>query len=505
MAAATDPGRALWEAENVELLTVGVDVGSTTSHLMLSRVRLQRAGGALSSRFVVVGRDCLHRSPVRLTPYRPGGAIDAARLAGFVADAYRAAGVDRSDVDSGAVVLTGLALERRNARAIAEALAVDAGGFVCAAAGHHLEALLAAHGSGAVALSETRPGAVVLHADVGGGTTKLARLRDGEALDSAALAVGGRLLVRDSSGAVARLDGPAVRAAAAAGVDLAVGAGLSPADESRLARVLVAALVAAVRGEPPPAGLDLHVTGPLPAGPAPDLLTLSGGVAEYVLGRERADFGDLGPALAAELRRALDDGRIPLPLADPGEGIRATVIGASQFTVQVSGDTIAVSDEGALPLRNVPVLAPRVDLAGEFTAAEVAAAIGEARRLLDGAGADGPVALAFRWQGDARYRRLRSLAEGVRLASGPGPPPGPGSPRQPAPLVVLIDGDVAKALGGVLERDLGFPRPLVCLDGLRLRAFDYVDVGRVLRPACVVPVVIKSLLFSGPERAQGAA
>src|SRR6266496_3210248 len=144
-----------------------------------------------------------------------------------------AAGVDRSDVDSGAVVLTGLALERRNARAIAEALAVDAGGFVCAAAGHHLEALLAAHGSGAVALSRARPGAVVLHADVGGGTTKLLRLRDGEAVGSAALAVGGRMLVTDPSGAVAALNGPTAEVAAAAGVDLAVGSRLSPGDEAR--------------------------------------------------------------------------------------------------------------------------------------------------------------------------------------------------------------------------------------------------------------------------------
>src|SRR6266496_3502803 len=126
-----------------------------------------------------------------------------------------AAGTDRGDVDSGAVILTGHALERRNARAIAEALAVDAGGLVCATAGHHLEGLLAAHGSGAVALSRARPGAVVLHADVGG-----------------------RMLVTDPSGAVAALNGPTAEVAAAAGVDLAVGSRLSPGDEARLARTL---------------------------------------------------------------------------------------------------------------------------------------------------------------------------------------------------------------------------------------------------------------------------
>ncbi|HZD75214.1 MAG TPA: ethanolamine ammonia-lyase reactivating factor EutA, partial [Actinomycetota bacterium] len=206
-----------WATERLELVTVGIDVGSSTSHLLLSRVRLRRAGSALSSRFLVVAREALHRSPIMLTPYQPDGRIDAVRLGDFVAAAYRAAGIGPAGIDTGAVILTGQALRRANARPIAEALAATSGRFVCVTAGHHLEALLAANGSGAVALSRARR-ATVLHADIGGGTTKLAHIRNGEVLATAALEVGGRLLVRDRAGRVTRLEPAGALAAAAAGV-----------------------------------------------------------------------------------------------------------------------------------------------------------------------------------------------------------------------------------------------------------------------------------------------
>ena len=84
----------------------------------------------------------------------------------------------RSDVDSGAVILTGEAIKRKNAQAIDELFAAEAGKFVCATAGHKLECTLAAHGAGAVKLSQER-GECLLHVDIGGGTTKLALIDNG--------------------------------------------------------------------------------------------------------------------------------------------------------------------------------------------------------------------------------------------------------------------------------------------------------------------------------------
>src|SRR5712691_2008996 len=168
----------IWRQETVEMNTVGIDIGSSTSHLLFARIRLQRETQALSSRFVVTSREVLWRSPIALTPFLADGAIDAKELGGFIQGAYHQAGIARSDIDSGAVILTGEAIKRKNAKAIDELFAEEAGKFVCATAGHKLECTLAAHGAGAVRLAQER-GECLLHVDIGGGTTKLALIDKG--------------------------------------------------------------------------------------------------------------------------------------------------------------------------------------------------------------------------------------------------------------------------------------------------------------------------------------
>ncbi|MBI4491306.1 MAG: ethanolamine ammonia-lyase reactivating factor EutA, partial [Chloroflexi bacterium] len=344
---------ALWKVDNVELATVGIDVGSSTSHLMFSRIHLQRLTQYLSSRFVVVRREVLWRSPIWLTPYLADNRIDAERLGEYFAWAYREAGLGQADVDSGAVILTGEALKRSNARAIADLFAEQAGKFVCASAGHNLEAIMAAHGSGAVALSR-RSGQVVLNVDVGGGTSKLALVRAGEVLDTAAIAVGGRLVATDGDGRVVRIESPARQVAEALGLPLALGQPLGAETARALARALARLLVDLVRGEPRSAlGEALLLTPPLQHGlPAPQAITFSGGVAEYLYGRETRDYGDLALQLAQEVQAAIAAGRLPAPVVEASERIRATVIGASQFSVQLSGNTIAISDPSLLPVHN---------------------------------------------------------------------------------------------------------------------------------------------------------
>src|SRR6266511_3647637 len=211
-----------WTADNVELTTVGIDIGSSTSHLMFARVHLQRLSTALSSRFVVVERKILWQSPILLTPYRSDYTIDVDELAGFVGGCYAYAGIEREAVDSGAVILTGEALKRRNARAIADLFSEEAGKFVCASAGHHMECQMAAHGSGAVALSRGH-GVTLLNVDIGGGTTKFTLIEKGRILATAAIAVGGRLVVEDPRAGLTRVEPPAMEVASALGIELALG------------------------------------------------------------------------------------------------------------------------------------------------------------------------------------------------------------------------------------------------------------------------------------------
>ena len=199
-----------WAADNVELTTVGIDIGSSTSHLMFARVHLQRLRHALSSRFVVVSRKILWQSPILLTPYLPDYTIDVDDLAGFIGGCYTYAGIEPEEVDSGAVILTGEAIKRHNARAIADLFSEEAGKFVCASAGHHMECQMAAHGSGAVALSRGH-NATLLNVDIGGGTTKFALIENGRILATCAIAVGGRLIVEDERAGLTRIEPPAAR------------------------------------------------------------------------------------------------------------------------------------------------------------------------------------------------------------------------------------------------------------------------------------------------------
>jgi ethanolamine utilization protein EutA len=480
-----------WAADNVELTTVGIDIGSSTSHLMFARVHLQRLSTALSSRFVVVDRKILWQSPILLTPYRPDYTIDVDELAGFIGGCYAYAGVEREQVDSGAVILTGEALKRRNARAIADLFSEEAGKFVCASAGHHMECQMAAHGSGAIALSRGHR-ATLLNVDIGGGTTKFALIENGRILATCAIAVGGRLLVEDEARGLTRIEPPAEEIAKALGIEFALGQPLAPADRRRIATRMARMIMGLIDlRQPGELARTLLVTEAWPADLANkgiDAMTFSGGVAEYLYKRETRRFGDLGCDLAEELRHALAHRRDLPPVWDPGQGIRATVIGAAQFSVQISGNTILVADPAKLPLQNLPVLSCNFSLGDEIAADAVATAVRHALARADVAEGESPVALSFPWQGDPSHARLHAVASGICAAL-------PRTLREDMPLVLLIDGDVGKSLGRVIRHEIAPAADVIAIDGVQLKEFDYVDIGSVIELTNVVPIIIKSLLF----------
>jgi ethanolamine utilization protein EutA len=482
----------IWAQDNVELTTVGVDVGSSTSHLMFSKVHLQRLSEGLSSRFVVVNRQVLWRSPILLTPYRPDYTIDADELKEFFGSAFKEAELTPQDIDTGAVILTGEALKRNNARAIADLFAEESGKFVCASAGHNLEALMAANGSGAVALSR-QDHQTILNIDVGGGTVKLGLCHGGKLLATSAFAVGGRLIAFGDDGKMVRIEGPAEQVAKDVGVTLKLGDTLPDEDRKKIVNRMVEVLVAYANREPNDDLCQaLALTDHLPQTPAIDGITFSGGVSEFVYGREEEDRGDLGKSLAHEIRHALGHKRIAEKVYDPGHGIRATVVGASQFTVQVSGNTIYISDLEGLPVRNVPVATLDLDLTGDFTAAQVTQAITDALKRLDMEEGENRVAIAFRWGGDPLHARLYALAEGICN----------GLPKTVAdddlPLVVMMDGDAGRTLGNILVRELNVTGEVISVDNVQLRDFDFVDIGELMPETRVVPLIIKSLLFTSP-------
>lgn len=472
------------EQDVLELVTVGIDIGSSTSHLLFAKVTLRRRTTDLSSRFEVVDRQVLATSPIIHTPFRVDGLIDAHALSHFIIDSYAAAGLTAADVDSGAVILTGEAIKRPNARAIDELFASQSGKFVCASAGHELESLLAAHGSGATRLSR-RKGGASLHVDMGGGTTKLALVEDGSVLDVAAFAVGGRLLAEDAEGAWTRIDDSALLVAKDLGIPLDATSAADPEVRRRICARLAEVAVDEILGaEVDALGAALRLTRPLDRSVAPAYLSFSGGVSEYVFGHETEDYGDIARELAMQVVQQLGK-RTDIPAIDAGERIRATVIGASQYTVQVSGKTILVNDPGVLPVHNVPVVHLGRLESATVDRQSVARAV---RRGAEIRGADlaGPVAIAFGWTGLPAYAALEQLALGLVEGAGPAD----------APLTLVIDGDIGQLMGRLLGVDLGFERRVVSVDGIELNELDFIDIGELIDPPGVVPVVIKSLLFS---------
>ncbi|MBI4887678.1 MAG: ethanolamine ammonia-lyase reactivating factor EutA [Acidobacteria bacterium] len=485
---------SLWAQDNITLTSVGIDIGSAGTQVIFSRVQLRRLSEALTSRYFVVERETLHQSPVALTPYLSDERIDDQGIGRIVDEAYAAARLHPDDIDAGAVILTGEALRRENAKAIAEVLAEVGGEFVCATAGHHMESMLAAYGSGAAAVSHQR-GVPILNIDIGGGTTKLALVENGTVLHTAAIHLGGRLAVIDEGGRLTRLDPAGRRLAALAGCDWTLGHTVSEAELDRVTAWMADALIAALTQDPaPPDVQGLWLTEPLGAIGGIDGAMVSGGVGEYVYGREARDFGDLGRRFGRAIRERLDAGRLPCPLLPAGECIRATALGASEYTVQLSGNTIALSSPGALlPRRNLQVIQPRVQFGDTVEPSAVASAIRDHFRSFDLVEGESEVALAFRWRGAPAYPRLAGFARGIVEAL-------PRTIAAGKPLFLIVDGDIAQTLGGILREELKVASEVLALDGIALWDFDYIDLGRVRMPSFTVPVTIKSLVFSADPR-----
>jgi ethanolamine utilization protein EutA len=485
---------SLWAQDNITLLSVGIDIGSAGTQVIFSRVQLRRLSEDLTSRYFVVGRETVYQSPVALTPYMSEERIDDQAIGGIIDAAYEAAGTHPDNIDTGAVILTGEALRRENAKAIADVLADVGGEFVCAAAGHHMESMLAAYGSGAAKASHDR-GIPILNIDIGGGTTKLAVVEDGKVLHTAAIHIGGRLAVFDADGRITRLDPAGQRLASLAGLHWKIGDKASEADIERVASWMADALVAALT-EPSPSSdvQSLWLTERLGVISGIEGAMVSGGVGEYVYDRETRDFGDLGRRLGHAVRARLESGRFPFTLLPAGECIRATALGASEYSVQLSGNTIYLSQPAELlPRKNLQVLQPPFSFGDVVNPADVATAIREHFQRFDVVEGESEVAVAFRWRGAPAYPRIAGLARGIIEAM-------PKTVAAGKPLFVILDGDIAQTLGALLKEELGVRSEVLALDGIALWDFDYIDLGRVRMPSFTVPVTIKSLVFSQDPR-----
>ncbi len=453
------------------LYSVGLDVGTSTTQMILSEITVEnRASGFAVPEMEIKDRRIIYRSDVHFTPLKGNSLVDGEAIRALIAGEYEKAGISRQQVDTGAIIITGETSRKENAAAVLQALSDFAGEFVVATAGPDLESILAAKGAGAVEYSQ-KTGKTILHMDIGGGTSNLALIREGNIVRTGCLNVGGRLVKLTQDGVVTYIS-PVLRGLCS----LSVGERPSRLQLQELAKMLCLALEMAAGRQPKGEILQQLSTDEAEslwmAPQEPVTVSFSGGVADCIeTSREMLSFGDIGPMLGQAIAESsLCRGDYIL-----GEHtIRATVIGAGCHSTQLSGSTVFCRNV-ELPMKNLPV----VTLTRQEQDCEDMAGIA-AQRL---AQTDSPEAvLALPGYENPDYTKICRLAENVVAAMGE------------RPIYVCVQGDMAKAMGQRLSLLLPGDRPCLCLDRLKFAGQSYLDIGLPVGPC--FPVVIKTLVLS---------
>lgn len=450
------------------LLSVGLDVGTTTTQLIVSRLQVENQAGSFAvPQMQIMDRQVIYRSPVHFTPLLDQNHVDGDQIRALAAKEYEAAGIRPQDVDTGAIIITGETSRKENAAAVLQALSGFAGEFVAATAGPDLESVLAAKGAGAVNWSR-ETGRRVLHMDIGGGTSNLALIENGKIRQTGCLNIGGRLLKFDKSGKVTYVS-PVLRGL----TDLQPGGYPAQVQVESIAQILTHALEMAAGLRPRTELLDKLLTKEAAAGwnipEAGAVLSFSGGVAECIDKKcDPVAFGDMGAQLGQAIKKSLlCAGEYMLGQ----ETIRATVIGAGCHSAQLSGSTVFCRGV-ELPVKNLPVA---IFTVAEQDRRELPELINRRIRELD---TDRAV-LFFPGYGAARYEQVTALAEKISAAG-------------LKELFLCLEGDMAKALGQRLSLMLGAV-PCLCIDRVQLSGECFLDIGKPVGPA--LPVVVKTIVL----------
>jgi len=473
-----------------DILSVGIDIGTSTTQLVFSRITMENTMGYFAvPRVSIVDKEVIYKSRIHLTPLSSPVRIDSEGVRRIVEEEFRLAGFTPGDVDTGAVIITGESARKENAAAVLEKLSGFAGEFVVSTAGPDLESVIAGKGSGAFQYSMDDHCAAV-NLDIGGGTTNIVLFDDGEVVSKGCLDIGGRLIRLSGDLTVESVSPAAQKVARAVGINLRPGE-RTTVEKLRRITDKMADLLAQALELKPQEPLLRQVQTPESSwlgtkGTRIRRICLSGGVADCLAyrGEDPVPYGDIGVLLG----RSIAEGELmrTIPAIQGSETIRATVVGAGTYTTSISGSTITYA-EGLFPMKNVPVL----KLDTEEQARCLNGAWQETREkilwFLEQSGEDG-LMLALPGIEDPDYGQLKALSAALAAAMDEALPP-------ETPVLVVIEQDMAKALGILMQDALGDRRRVVCIDSVKVEQGDYIDMGKPMLGGLVVPVVVKTLLF----------
>ena len=478
-------------ADKTAILSVGIDVGTSTTQVVYSKLQMDNAGGYFSvPRVAIVDKEVVYKSEVYMTPLKTDVLIDTDALRDIVAAEFRKAGYRPEDTDSGAVIITGESARKENSDAVLKSLSDFAGDFVVSAAGPDMESLIAGKGSGAWQYSMDHHCRVV-NLDIGGGTTNVVLFEDGETLARGCLDIGGRLICMNPQGIITKVSPAAAVMAQAAGVSVSVGDRCDELKLTAVTRQMAAALNAylgvgtkdidaILRQIKTPGSSDFPVPEKVQA------VFFSGGVADLIY-HESADtwaYGDIGVLLG----RAIRESRLftDFQKMEPGETIRATVVGAGTYTTTISGSTITYSDD-IFPLKNIPVIKLDEELQEACFAGETEPVIRRIQWVL-GQNDEEHFILAMPGKRNPGYMEMKRAAASIRQIMDRVQPPG-------EPILLVIESDIAKAMGQMIRQQPDLKRQVVAIDSIHVEDGEYVDMGKPMMNGMVIPVVVKTLIF----------
>ena len=478
-------------ADKTAILSVGIDVGTSTTQVVFSKLQMDNAGGYFSvPRVAIVDKEVVYKSEVYMTPLKTDVLIDTDALRDIVAAEFRKAGYRPEDTDSGAVIITGESARKENSDAVLKSLSDFAGDFVVSAAGPDMESLIAGKGSGAWQYSMDHH-CRVANLDIGGGTTNVVLFEDGETLARGCLDIGGRLICMNPQGIITKVSPAAAVMAQAAGVSVHIGDRGDEKALSAVTRQMAAALNAylgvgtkdidaILRQIKTPGSSDFPVPEKVQA------VFFSGGVADLIY-HESADtwaYGDIGVLLG----RAIRESRLftDFQKMEPGETIRATVVGAGTYTTTISGSTITYSDD-IFPLKNIPVIKLDEELQEACFAGETEPVIRRIQWVL-GQNDEEHFILAMPGKRNPGYMEMKRAAASIRQIMDRVQPPG-------EPILLVIESDIAKAMGQMIRQQPDLKRQVVAIDSIHVEDGEYVDMGKPMMNGMVIPVVVKTLIF----------
>lgn len=473
-----------------ELLSVGIDIGTSTTQLIFSKLTIENTASSFSvPRISIVDKEVIYRSEVHFTPLKSLTEIDSNKVKNIVEQEYNRAGINKSEIQTGAVIITGETARKENANEVLHTLSGFAGDFVVATAGPDLESIIAAKGAGAHTYSSEH-GTVVVNLDIGGGTTNLAVFARGDLKETGCLDIGGRLIKVDKSTKEIIYIAPKIQKLIEKNhYEISIGKVATPELLRPIINVMVRVLEESVGIKEPTEDLRLIITNKnIDLKESIKCISFSGGVADYIYNENPIDdyfkYGDIGILLGEAIKNSSLCKKYKV--IKSVETIRATVVGAGSHTMDISGSTITYTHE-QFPIKNLPILKLSMEEESQG-AVTIAKSINEKLDWFQYEGELQNVAIALNGKTSPTFTEVQDIAKGIVDGSTK-------ILKKSLPLIVIVEKDMAKVLGQSIY-PLLTNKDIVCIDGIKVENGDYIDIGKPVADGKVLPVVIKTLVFN---------